>query len=145
MIDNIDRDILGILRRDGRRTQREIGREVGLSPNAAGARVARLFDRGIVTGIHAKVDHKALGRTIEASIDVWVNERTPDHAKMTEFVAGDDRVVECFHLTGPLDFRLRAMVADTDDLNDLLQALKTHAGVHQTDSRIVLQHLNTAG
>lgn len=142
MIDTIDREILTIVGRNGRITQRELGREVGLSPNAAGARLQRLIDRKIIVGFEAVVDHAALGRPIEATIDVWLADGS-DRQPFMDLVAADARVVECFHLTGPLDFRARARVSSTDDLNDLLNKMRGHAGVRQTDSRLVLEHLAT--
>ncbi len=141
MIDDIDRDILRLLQKDGRLTQREIGKAVGLSPNAAGARVSRLVDQGIISGIHAKLNHAKLGRTIEASIDVWREDRT-DETLLREVIL-DDRIIECFHLTGPVDFRIRAIVSGTDDLNELLNRLKNEGGIRQTDSRLILEHLLT--
>lgn len=127
----------------GRMSQRELGKAVGLSPNAAGARLQRLIDRGAITGFAAQLDHSVLGRPIEASIDVWLNDGRDRH-DMLELVKADDRIVECFHLTGPLDFRLRARVASPDDLNDLLNAFRV-AGVRQSDSRLILEQLPTTG
>ncbi len=127
----------------GRLTQRELGKAVGLSPNAAGARMQRLMDRKVITGFSAQIDHAALGRPIEASIDVWLDDMN-DQDTFAAFVITDDRVVEAFHLTGRLDFRLRARVATSDDLNALLNDLRSTAGVRQTDSRIVLAHLPTS-
>ncbi|MEM9653831.1 MAG: Lrp/AsnC ligand binding domain-containing protein, partial [Actinomycetota bacterium] len=53
----------------------------------------------------------------------------------------DDRITECIHLTGPLDFRVRARVASPEDLNDLLIRMKEEGGVRSTDSRLVLERL----
>ena len=142
MIDQIDRDIIRELQSDGRMTHRELGRAVGLSPNAAGARVQRLIDRGVITRFVAVIDHAKLGRSMEATVDVWLNDDRERSPLMT-VVADDDRIVECFHLTGPLDFRLRARVASADDLNSLLNRLRNEGGVRQTDSRLVLEHIPT--
>ena len=143
VIDDIDREILSTLQSMGRLTQRELGKAVGLSPNAAGARMQRLIDQKIITGFSARIDHAALGRPIEASIDVWLNDMTDDRDRFADFVRSDERCVEAFHLTGRLDFRLRARVATSDDLNALLDDLRHTAGVRQTDSRLVLTHLPT--
>lgn len=142
MIDDLDKEIIRSLRIDGRMTHRELGRAIGLSPNAAGARVQRLIDRGVITGFRAVVDHAKLGRSMEATVDVWLNDDRERGPLMT-LVADDDRIVECFHLTGPLDFRLRARVASADDLNSLLYRLRDEGGVRQTDSRLVLEHIPT--
>lgn len=124
-------------------TQRELGREVGLSPNAAGARLQRLIDSGVVRRFVAEVDHTLLGRPMEATIDVWLNDDR-ERGPLLELVRTDERVVECFHLTGPLDFRVRARVASADDLNDLLQKMREDGLVRQTDTRLILEKMPVA-
>ena len=142
MIDQIDRDIIRSLRDNARLTHRELGRKVGLSPNAAGVRIQRLVERGLIRRFTIELDHAALGRPIEALIDIWQDEQR-DRAAFHRLVAEDERVVECVYLTGPLDFRVRARVASPEDLNDLLVYMQTNGGVRQTDSRLVLDHVPT--
>lgn len=139
-IDSIDSEILSYLATKGRISHRELGRLVGLSPNAAGARVQRLVDKGVIVGFKAVIDHAALGRPIEASIDVWQKEDR-DRESFDALAANDPRIIECFHLTGPLDFRVRARVSSPEDLNDLLWRMQHEGGVRQTDSRLVLEHI----
>lgn len=127
---------------DGRMSNVELGRSVGLSPNAAGVRVQRLTERGVIQGFHASISHEALGRPMEASIDVWLDDDA-DREQFINVVQNDDRIIECFYLTGALDFRVRARLASTEDLNDLLTRLRTNGGVRQTDSRLVLEQLPT--
>jgi len=140
MYDSIDHAILKRLSTHARLTNRELGTAVGLSPNAAGARVQRLIDRGVITGFGVEIEHAALGRPMEASIDLWQDDRR-DRDALQKIVNEDDRIVECFHLTGPVDYRMRARVASGDDLNDLLEQLRSKASIRQTDSRLVLKRL----
>ncbi len=141
-MDDIDRAIISHLAIDGRATHRELARAVGLSPNAAGARLARLLDSGVITGVHAAVDPAAIGKPLAASMDIWLNQRDNDQG-FIDFVATDDRVIDAFHLTGPVDYRLEARVASPDDLEDLLKQLRDQADVRQTDSRLILSRLVT--
>lgn len=138
VIDDIDRDILRQLQKDSRLTQRELGRSVGLSPNAAAARVQRLTSEGVITGFHIAVDHGALGRPMQASIDVWLSSQDL-RPTFAQTVQADDRITECVHLTGPVDFRIRAQVGSAEDLNDLLTNLRVNGGAQQTDSRLILE------
>lgn len=142
MIDQIDREILRHVQRLGRSTHRELGKAVGLSPNAAGARLARLVERGIITGFHADVDHAALGRPLEVVMDVWLEDRPNDSAFRT-LVATDDRIIEALHITGPVDYRIRARVESPEDLENLLSRLRSESGVNQTDSRIIMGAIPT--
>ncbi len=142
MIDDIDRRIIRVLEREARITNAALGARVGLSPNATGVRVQRLVDRGVITGFGAHLDMGTLGRPMEAIIDCWL--RQPDERDpIADLVADDDRVVEAIHITGNVDFRLRVFVESAEDLNDLLTALRTSAGVSQTDTHLVLQRLST--
>lgn len=123
-------------------TQRELGTAVGLSPNAAGVRVQRLVERGVIRRFGIDIDHGRLGRPLEAAVDVWLT-NSSDTGAFAEIILDDDRVVDCFHPTGPLDFCIQVRVASSEDLFDLLTRLKTEGGVRQTDSRLVLERRPT--
>lgn len=144
VIDQIDSDILRELQRNGRATQRELGKAVGLSPNAAAARMTRLQQAGVITGYTVAVDHTKLGRPIEASIDVWLRDEVGND-RLAAVAVDDERIIEAFHPTGPVDYRLRVRVSSTDDLAALIDRLRAEADVRQTDTRLVLVRLTTDG
>ncbi len=54
-MDDLDRHIVACLRREGRLTMADLGRQVGLSRTAALARVRRLERDGVIRGYHADV------------------------------------------------------------------------------------------
>ena len=140
MIDDIDSEILRELQIDARISNTELGRRVGLSPNAAGARVARLVERGLIRRFAAVIDQAALGRPMEAIVDCWL--RQPDERDgITRLARTDDRIVEAIHITGSVDFRLRTFVASATDLDDLLTELRREAGVNQTETHLVLHRI----
>ena len=135
-----------MLRRDGRRSYREIGAEVGLSANAAAARVGRLLESGIVTGIHAHVDHAELGRPLEADVDCWMSNRDEEHwQEFEDYVATDDRIIEAVHLTGKVDYRIRVVVSSPTELDELLTGLKRNASIAETDTRLILRRYVVGG
>ena len=67
-LDRVDRRILEMLQDDGRLTGAEVGRRVGLSQPAAGARIARLEKTGVISGYRAVVDAAVVGLNIRAVI-----------------------------------------------------------------------------
>ncbi len=109
VIDEIDRDIIRILQVEGRSTQREVGAQVGLSPNAAGARINRLLERGVISGIRAEVDQAALGRPIDAWVDCWLAPGG-DRDRFEAVVATTSASPRPRISTGRVDFRLRIAV-----------------------------------
>lgn len=135
--DDIDEKIIDLLVEDGRISTAALARKVGLSPNAAGARVARLFSSGVLSGVHARVNHAALGRTLDVIIDCALGDAT-DSAPLRAVVADDERVIESVFVTGSIDHRLRAVVSSPEDLRDLLQRLVTEGEVRTSDTRLII-------
>ena len=75
-MDEIDGEILKVLREDGRISWRDLGAAVGLSANAAADRVRRLRRAGVIAGFTALVDPGAGGRRREALVGVTLGATT---------------------------------------------------------------------
>lgn len=105
-----------------------------------------MVTEGVITGIHAEVDQTALGRPIEAYVDCWMADREEEHWQAFEaYVLDDDRILDAVHLTGKLDYRLRVAVSSPGELDELLVALKRHAAIAETDTRLILRRYPVAG
>ena len=136
-IDAADRVILTELIRNGRASYKQLGERAGLSPHAVAPRVRRLVDAGIVTGFTALVDFGAVGRGLDALIDVrLLSTARPEAFEAT--AAELPAVRELSFLTGRFDYQLRAACVDADDLDHTVRALRT-AGAAVTETRIVLR------
>ncbi|MEV7027738.1 winged helix-turn-helix transcriptional regulator, partial [Kitasatospora sp. NPDC093558] len=59
MLDGIDREILFHLRQDGRLTNVELAKRVGLTPPPCLRRVKRLEEAGVIAGYRARIDPAA--------------------------------------------------------------------------------------
>ena len=68
MIDDIDIEILKILQKDGRSSASDIGKSVGLSAPAAGDRIKKLTEKGIIKEFAAILDHKNAGLDLTAYV-----------------------------------------------------------------------------
>jgi DNA-binding Lrp family transcriptional regulator len=141
-LDRIDRDILFHLERDGRLSNVELARRVGLTPPPCLRRVKRLEDDGVITGYRAVVDPDAVGRGFEVIVSVEI--RVTDLRTLQDFeaaVAGFAEVVEFRRLFGTPDYFLRVLVADQaayEDHHLKLLGLPAVSRVvsHQTMKRI---------
>ncbi|WP_329113387.1 Lrp/AsnC family transcriptional regulator [Streptomyces sp. NBC_01465] len=112
-LDQIDRDILFHLQQDGRLTNVELARRVGLTPPPCLRRVKRLEESGIITGYRARINPEAAGRGLEVivSIEVSVSDlKTLEGLETT--IAAYEEVVEFRRLFGTPDYHLRVLVAD---------------------------------
>ncbi|WP_425246238.1 Lrp/AsnC family transcriptional regulator [Streptomyces sp. NEAU-NA10] len=112
-LDALDREILFHLRQDGRLTNVELAKRVGLTPPPCLRRVKRLEEAGVITGYRAVVDPEALGRGLEVLVDVEIYAQ--DRKTVEEFedtVASYEEVVEFRRMYGRPDYFLRVAVAD---------------------------------
>ena len=137
-MDEIDSEILRILREDGRRSWRDLGAAVGLSANAATDRVRRLREAGVITGFSAIVDPAAGGRRLEALVGVTLAHGT-DSDGFAIAAAQLGPVTEVLHLAGAPDYQLRVACRDTAELDVLLRTLRLKLGAADTETKIVLR------
>ena len=137
-MDDLDNEILGILRENGRISWRDLGAAVGLSANAVADRVAKLRRSGVVKGFTAIVDPAAGGRAIEAFVGVTLMPGTDSD----EFATRADQlhpVTEVLHLAGRPDYQLRVSCRDTMELDALLRTLRLGLGAADTDTTVILR------
>jgi len=112
-IDSFNAAILQNLQHDGRMSNIDLAKRVGLSPSACLRRVQDLEHRGILKGYRAIVDRKALG--IDVVIFVMVGLSGHLRKDSLAFEAAMDKapeVKECHNITGSVEYLLRVEVAD---------------------------------
>ncbi|MEU8246678.1 Lrp/AsnC family transcriptional regulator [Nonomuraea sp. NPDC048916] len=112
-LDALDREILFHLQQDGRLTNVELARRVGLTPPPCLRRVKRLEEAGVITGYRATVNHEVLGGGLEVivSIEVGVSD-LKTLAELEKTIAAYDEVIEFRRLFATPDYHLRVLVAD---------------------------------
>jgi Lrp/AsnC family leucine-responsive transcriptional regulator len=137
-MDDVDSEILRLLREDGRLSWRDLGAAVGLSANAAAERVRRLRKAGIITGFVALIDPAMGGRALEALVGITLRAGV-DSDQFASEAAQLSPVIEVLHLTGAPDYQLRVACRDTAELDALLRTLRNRHGAADTDTTIVLR------
>jgi DNA-binding Lrp family transcriptional regulator len=112
-LDAIDRAILFHLRQDGRLSNVELARRVGLTPPPCLRRVKRLEDDGVILGYRAQIDPAAEGRGMEVIVTVEINVTNFETLQKFEAaIAALDEVIEARRVFGTPDYFLRVAVAD---------------------------------
>jgi Lrp/AsnC family transcriptional regulator, leucine-responsive regulatory protein len=136
-MDDIDFRILDILQERGRTRRNELAEAVGLSLPSASERLRKLEDQGIITGYHADVDYRRLGRDITAFIFVTVDS-SKHYAQFIEHAIAMDDVLECHAITGEGTHLLKARTLNTASLEKLLSRIQAWTGVVSTRTHLVL-------
>ena len=120
-MDSVDWAILTELQRDARLSLNEVSRRVNLSPPAVAERVRRLTDRGVLTGYAARVDPTALGRGVQAFVQLDCY--GPRCVLKDDAVRDWPEVLELHRVTGGACSVLRVAVADMAGFESLIDRL----------------------
>ncbi|MEM7056625.1 MAG: Lrp/AsnC family transcriptional regulator [Pseudomonadota bacterium] len=124
-LDLIDRKILAELQGDGRMTNVELSKRVGISAPPCLRRVRGLEETGLIQGYHARLNARALG--YEVTVFAMVSLKSQAGTDLEEFETlcrGWPLVRECHMLNGEIDFLLKCVAPNlltfqtflTDDL-----------------------------
>lgn len=134
--DQLDRQIISMLQADGRCSNREIARNLGVPEATVRYRVRRLTESGLLR-ITALVEPERLGYTLTAVISLQTEaERVPEIAKT---LAAFPEVMYLVITTGEFDIILTATFLDQEDLyNFLTHRLATIEGVTRSNTAIGL-------
>jgi DNA-binding Lrp family transcriptional regulator len=123
-IDDIDLQILAELQEDGRMTNVDLARRVGLTAPPCLRRVRALEENGTIRSYHADIDPAALGFTITVFAMVSLKSQAEADLKAFEdHVAELPEVRECHMLNGEIDFMLKVV---SRDLQSFQQFLTSH-------------------
>lgn len=128
MLDEIDRKILAALQADGRMTNVELAKLVGLTAPPCLRRVKVLEERGIIRSYHADLDGEALGYGI--TVFAMVSLKSQAEADLTAFEAHVQtlpEVRECYMLNGEIDFLLKVVARDLQSFQQFLTSKLTPA------------------
>jgi Lrp/AsnC family leucine-responsive transcriptional regulator len=112
-LDHIDRKILSILQKDGRITNADLARQVGLSPPSILQRVRKLEDAKIVDGYVAVLNRQnvGLGLMVMVFVSLSLHKDEPIHTFIEQVVEFPE-VMECLHVSGEYDFVLKVVIPD---------------------------------
>lgn len=112
-LDEIDRMILAELQADGRMTNVELAKRVGISAPPCLRRVRTLEEQGYILGYHAEVDARELGFEVQVFAMVGLmSQAEVDLAAFERRCQGWPLVRECHMLNGEVDFILKCVAPD---------------------------------
>jgi Lrp/AsnC family leucine-responsive transcriptional regulator len=121
LMDAVDWRILAELQTDSRLSVNEISRRVKLSAPAVSERIRRLTDDGVINGYHARIDPAALGRGVQAFVELDCY--GPKCVLQDPSVLDWPEILELHRVTGQACSLLRIAVADMAQFQELIDRL----------------------
>ncbi len=127
-LDDIDRMILSELQADGRMTNVELAKRVGISAPPCLRRVRTLEEQGFIRGYHADVNARELGFEVQVFAMVGlVSQAEVDLSAFEDKCKGWPLVRECHMLNGEVDFVLKCVAPDLRTFQNFLTEELTSA------------------
>ncbi|KAF7771239.1 leucine-responsive transcriptional regulator Lrp [Pseudoalteromonas citrea] len=120
-LDRIDRSILVELQKDGRVSNVELARRIGLSATPCLERVKKLEREGYIRGYKAVVDPAKVGQGLLVYVEITISKNSPDvFDKFNQAVRQHDEIIECHLVSGNFDFLLKTRVTDMSEYRGVL-------------------------
>jgi len=133
-MDELDREILDILRHDARTPYTEIADRVGTSEGTIRNRVESMVEAGVIERFTVATRTGNVKAMIEISVDVDVHT-----GGLTEQMVEWDRVDFVWQVSGEEDIVLVVDAVDTGGLNDLISRARDMDEVSATKTRLILE------
>jgi DNA-binding Lrp family transcriptional regulator len=140
-LDAIDRQILKELQDDGRITNVELARRVGISAPPCLRRVRALEEAGYIKGYRALLDERRLGFEVTAFAMVHLASQAEADLKAFEaFVRNEALVRECWMLSGDIDFILKCVAPDLRTFQAFVERLTAAPHVRNVRTALTLHN-----
>jgi Lrp/AsnC family leucine-responsive transcriptional regulator len=138
LLDSVDLQILEHLQKNGRTTQTDISKAIGLAPSGILERIRKLEAKGVIQGYTATVDPRVLDLRMLAFVAVRSDEVAADDRIANELAATPE-VLEVHHVAGEDCYLVKVRARDAEHLGQLLRTrIGRIAGVRSTRTTIVL-------
>jgi Lrp/AsnC family leucine-responsive transcriptional regulator len=139
-LDEVDVQLLSLLQQDGRITNADLAKKVGLSPPSVLQRVRVLEKAGLIRGYFGILDAEKLGLRITAlaMISLSLHQEQPIE-RFRRSVNEIPEILECYHVSGEFDFLLKIVVRDIRAYEQLIrERLSKIKGIQQIKTSFVL-------
>mgnify|MGYP003701382623 CR=1 FL=1 len=136
-MDEIDSQIVALLRENARRSFQDIGVHVSLSAPAVKRRVDRLQETGVIRGYAAVIDPSKLGWNTLAIVSLYCEGRM-SAAEVHAALAPHEEVVSAYTVAGESAAVLLLRARDTTHLERTLEQIREPPGVIRTQTQVVL-------
>lgn len=136
-LDNIDPEIIKQLQQDGRKSYRQIAKELNLSVGTITNRINKLKNTGIIKCFELKIDYAALGYNIETMIGLETKGELENIINKYS-----DNIIATHKTTGEYDTLLFTRFKDTVELNIFLKKINEEEKVNKTYTRLIWDTMN---
>lgn len=139
-MDRLDYRIVELFTREPGTSVLQAARDLGVARPTVQARLNRMRETGLLTGILPKVDAAEMGFPVSAITTLQVDQRIGAPALDAQLLAIPE-VVDCVTIAGQWDVLLRIVARSNADLQRVIEQIARLEPVSRTSTSIVMQDL----
>jgi Lrp/AsnC family leucine-responsive transcriptional regulator len=134
-MDDTDKEIIKILKNDGRATYSNIGKRLSLSEGAVRKRIKALIDSGVIRRFTIKV---GLAEGAEAIVLLSINPSFPT-SEVSKLLTKFSNVETVYEITGQYDIAVIVSGLNIAEVNECIEKIRRVDGVVNTNTMIILR------
>lgn len=141
-VDDTDIMILKILQEDAGISNTELADMISLSPSPCSRRVKLLEEAGFIKGKVTLLDPKAVGLPVNVFIQITLSRQRKNNLEDFEKSINKwPEIMECYLITGDIDYLIRVVVPDLDGCQKFLDKLTDLEGISHVKSSFSLKQI----
>ncbi len=140
-MDSVDKNILEILKKDGRISLSEISNKVGLSIPAVRERIKKMEVSGAIKQYSVILNNEFFGKNLDCYCKVELNPTEGASNIFKEFILAEDAIIECYTITGDYEFLVHFLTEDTKSLEKLIFKMRDLGIIKRSNTQIVLSKM----
>jgi len=133
--DDLDRRILGELRRNAREPAATIAARLGVARSTVQDRIARMERDGVIAGYSVVLGHDPAGETVQILLLLEI--RQQETRRIVKRLESYPEVSACLSINGEFDLMLTAEAPRIEDLDVLVDEIAVIPGVTRTKTLVV--------
>ncbi|NIP34717.1 MAG: AsnC family transcriptional regulator [Thermoplasmata archaeon] len=135
-MDDVDERLIALLKEDSRMTNVQIAEQLGTTEGTVRARIKRLRDDGTIRAFTVRTATRNIKALVQVQIEV--NVHTSQIARMIMDMPAVEAVYE---VAGNVDIIAVVDVMTMEELNDVIEEIRSHGSIIATQTTMVLNEL----
>ena len=121
ILDSIDKQLLVLLQKDCKQTNKELSNKLNLSVTAIYERIKKLEKEGIINKYVALLKNEKIEKAFVAFCHIKLIQHSQEYVvKFEREVANLSEVLECYHISGDYDYLLKVIVKDMEAFREFM-------------------------
>ncbi|MGL5634714.1 MAG: Lrp/AsnC family transcriptional regulator [Sarcina sp.] len=124
-IDNIDLEIINLLKNNSKITFKEIGEILHMTGQAIGLRVTKLQDENIIQNFTININKNKLENTITSFITIYMT--TADHSRIKNLITKTPEIQKAYRVAGDGCYIIEIETTDNSIINKIIKDITEFA------------------